>query len=79
MNKIAEIAVSWWRAENPTKEQSDIAKKRLAICMECDMRKESAVFGFICGKCGCPLGKKIFSPINESCPLGKWSNVKLNN
>ena len=78
MNKIKEIAISWWRAENPTKEQSIIAQNRLSICMECDSRNESVVFGFVCGKCGCPLGKKIFSPDVNGCPLGKWDSKNKN-
>jgi ribosomal protein L32 len=76
MNKIHEIAVSWWRAENPTKKQSELAQKRLAICVECDSHKESIVFGYVCGECGCPIGKKIFTPMNGSCPLKKWDKVE---
>jgi hypothetical protein len=72
MNKITEIAISWWRAANPTKEQSDIAQKRLEICIGCDSRKESIVFNYVCGECGCPLGKKIFSEVEQPCPLNKW-------
>jgi hypothetical protein len=72
MNKIHEIAVSWWRAENPTKEQSELAQKRLAICMGCDSHRESIVFNYVCGECGCPLGKKIFSEVEQPCPLNKW-------
>jgi len=72
MNKIKEIAISWWRAENPTKEQSELAQKRLAICMECDSIKESIVFNYVCGECGCPIGKKIFTPIKGACDLKKW-------
>jgi hypothetical protein len=72
MNKIKEIAISWWRAENPTKEQSDLAQERLAICMKCDSIKESVVFNYVCGECGCPIGKKIFTPIKGACDLKKW-------
>jgi hypothetical protein len=61
MNKIKEIAISWWRAENPTKEQSKEAERRLEICNGCEKRQESIVFGYVCGQCGCPLCKKIFS------------------
>lgn len=76
MNKIKEIAISWWRAENPTKEQSQLAQNRLSVCMGCDSRRESVVFGFVCGECGCPLGKKIFTPKMGSCDLGKWNRVE---
>jgi hypothetical protein len=72
MNKVKEIVISWWRAENPTPEQSHIAEKRLSICMKCDSRKESVVFQYVCGECGCALGKKIFTPVDNSCPLNKW-------
>ena len=72
MNKIKEIAISWWRAENPTKEQSVLAQNRLSVCMGCNSRKESVVFGFICGECGCPLGKKIFSSDPKPCPDNRW-------
>ena len=77
MNKIKEIVISWWRAENPTKQQSDVAEKRLAVCMKCDSRKESSVFDYVCGECGCPLGKKIFTPKIDSCDLGKWNHIKF--
>jgi hypothetical protein len=76
MNKIKEIAISWWRAENPTKEQSVLAQNRLSVCMGCDSRRESVVFGFVCGECGCPLGKKIFTPKMGSCDLGKWNKIE---
>lgn len=76
MNKIQEIALSWWRAENPTKEQSDLAQKRLEICVGCDSRKESIVFGYVCGECGCPIGKKIFTPKLGTCDLHKWNKVE---
>jgi len=76
MNKIKEIAISWWRAENPTKEQSALAQKRLAVCMGCDSRRESVVFQYVCGECGCPLGKKIFTPKMGSCDLGKWNKIE---
>ena len=76
MNKLHEIAVSWWRAENPTKEQSDLAQKRLDICVGCNSRKESIVFGFVCGECGCPIGKKIFTPKLGTCDLNKWDKVE---
>jgi len=75
MNKLTEIAISWWRAENPTKEQSDLAQKRLLICTVCDSKKESIVFGYVCGECGCPIGKKIFTPLKGECPLKKWNEV----
>lgn len=76
MNKIAEIAISWWRAEVPTKEQSQLAQKRLGICSECPSMIESVVFKYKCKECGCPIGKKIFTPKMGSCDLHKWDKVE---
>jgi hypothetical protein len=76
MNKVKEIIISWWRAENPTPHQSELAEKRLKICMGCDSRRESVVFQYVCGECGCPLGKKIFTPKMGSCDLAKWNKVE---
>ena len=76
MNKLQEIVVSWWRAENPTKEQSKLAEARFAICMQCNSKKDSVVFNYICGECGCPLGKKIFTPKMGSCDLHKWDKIE---
>lgn len=76
MNKLTEIAISWWRAEVPTKEQSQLAQKRLGICSECPSMVESVVFKYKCSECGCPIGKKIFTPKMGSCDLGKWNKVE---
>jgi hypothetical protein len=27
---------------------------------------------YYCGKCGCPLKGKVYSPVEKSCPEGKW-------
>jgi|APGre2960657404_1045060.scaffolds.fasta_scaffold197471_2 hypothetical protein len=75
ISKLKEIAGSWWRAANPTKEQSDLAKLRLRICKECPSMVESAAFGYKCGECGCPIGKKIFTDRYGGCPLSKWNDV----
>jgi hypothetical protein len=73
MSGIKDIIKSWWTSFGPTKEQSKEAERRLSICMKpCEYRQESVVFGFVCGKCGCPLGKKIFSSETQPCPENKW-------
>jgi len=73
MNKLKEIAVSWYRAARPTAEQKRIANHRLEICGTCEFAKETAGFHY-CSKCGCPLEKKIFSPKGPiACPEKKWS------
>lgn len=76
MNKLTEIAKSWWIAKNPTLEQSELAKKRLEICKGCESMVESVVFEYKCNECGCPIGKKIFTPVMGSCDLKKWNKVE---
>jgi len=72
MSDIKDIIKSWWTSFNPTEEQSKKGEERLKICAGCDKRQESIVFGYVCGQCGCPLGKKIFSDVEQPCPLNKW-------
>lgn len=75
MNKITEIFKSWVTAQNPTREQTELAAKRHAICLKCEWIRDSIVFETKCGNCGCPIGKKIFSPAKGACPIGKWDDV----
>jgi len=74
MNKISEIFQAWVAAANPTPDQLTIAQHRLHICDGCEHKTHvTAINSFICGKCGCPLSKKVFSPRGpEACPLAKW-------
>jgi hypothetical protein len=75
MNKLTEIAKSWIAAANPTSEQQQIAEDRISICDECPYKKYIKTLNvYICDECGCPLDKKIFSPLPgpEACPLSKW-------
>jgi hypothetical protein len=76
MNKISEIFRSWVIAELPSKEQAELAQKRLSICKECPSMVESVVFKFKCDECGCPIGKKIFTPLMGQCDLHKWDKVE---
>ena len=75
--KFKEISSAWITATNPTPEEKKLAENRAAICNGCEFRKKNtAVIDFYyCGLCGCPLDKKIFSPINlekNPCPESKW-------
>lgn len=75
MNKLVEIAKAWIAAENPTAEQKAIAEYRIKVCEECIFRgyiKEANTY--YCKECGCPLNKKIFSPLPgpEACPKSYW-------
>jgi hypothetical protein len=72
LNKLVEIAKAWIIAANPTLEEKQKALSRSAICDECPEKKHNDHLNFFyCDECGCPLSKKIYSPIN-SCPLKKW-------
>ena len=75
MLKIVEIAKAWLAAANPTPEQAVIAQHRVEICEQCPHKSYvKALDMYICGKCGCPLNKKIFSPLpdKQSCPDQRW-------
>ena len=75
MNKLLEIATAWITAANPTEEEKERAESRVAVCSGCEENKLSEILEYhYCGKCGCPLSKKIFSPLpgKEACPLEKW-------
>ncbi len=71
-----DIVRAWWIAANPTPEQSELAQKRLNICKSCDSMVDSVVFDKKCGECGCPIGKKIFTPALGTCDLHKWDKVE---
>ena len=73
-----EIFKAWKASFKPTTTQEELAKKRLSICLGCEHRKEvlkGVEWSAVCGKCGCPLNKKIFSKTYSECPLGKWKDI----
>jgi uncharacterized paraquat-inducible protein A len=73
MNKFLEITKSWITALNPSEEQQKRADQRIAVCNTCDFKKHNNVGDFYyCGSCGCPLQKKIYSPVEKSCPENYW-------
>ena len=73
LSKFLEITKSWITAINPSDEQQRIADQRIAVCNTCEFRKYNDVGDFFfCGSCGCPLKGKIYSPVEKSCPKGKW-------
>lgn len=70
---LIEIAKSWISAINPTEEQKIIAEYRIEICNKCEFKKFYNIFQtYYCGKCGCPLSGKAFSPNKDSCPEKLW-------
>jgi len=78
MHKLVEIAKAWIAAANPTEEEKATAEKRIAVCDSCEFNRYNQTLDFhYCGACGCPLSKKIFSPLSnsEACEEGKWTNI----
>jgi hypothetical protein len=74
-----EIVNAWITAANPTELQTQLAKERLDVCMGCDFRKEfiqNKKWSTICGSCGCPIQKKIFTNQFGSCPEKKWNTLE---
>ena len=74
------IAQSWFDSYFGTELQKELAKERLKICETCPSRKEllkDQEWSVVCGECGCPLNKKIFSKKIKECPLNKWIEVDL--
>lgn len=51
--------------------QSEEAKRRLYICMECDNKTRISKKDYFCNSCGCILRAKCASP-EETCDLNKW-------
>jgi len=73
--KLMEIAVAWKRAFQSTDSQQSVAEQRLSICEGCEHKTfRKLTRTFVCGACGCPLSKKVYSPRPgpEACPEAKW-------
>lgn len=73
-----EVFTAWVKSFKPTLEEAKLAKERFNVCLSCDIRKEVIKgndWSAFCGKCGCPLNKKVFSNIFNSCPMEKWKEV----
>jgi hypothetical protein len=76
MNKIEEIFKSWGISINPNGNQSELASKRIQICNSCEHKKDGIIK--TCDVCGCSLRAKVFSPVFDTCPIGKWKDVDTN-
>jgi len=69
---------AWVTSYFPNETQKLLAEKRNEICESCPSRKiltDISKLGVICGECGCPITKKIFSNDFNDCPLKKWEEV----
>lgn len=78
---IKTITQSWFDSYFGTDEQKKLAAERLEICNQCPSKKEiikSQNWSIVCGECGCPINKKIFSKKIKECPLDKWKEVDAN-
>ena len=75
------ISQSWFDSYFGTDSQKELAKERLSICESCPSKKElfkNQSWSVVCGECGCPINKKIFSKKIKECPLNKWNEVDSN-
>lgn len=68
---LKEIVSAWMISFNPSREQVTLALKRGKICENC-VHLSSIVGIPKCGKCGCPISKKIFSNYYNTCPEKLW-------
>ncbi len=76
---VLDILKSWITSVNPTETQSELAKKRLDVCAICDFKREvihNKEWSWLCGRCGCPIRKKIYTDQYGSCPLKKWNFIE---
>jgi hypothetical protein len=78
MANLFKILEAWETANNPTETEVKIAHLRAEICDTCPSKVEiikNKSWSYVCGECGCPLSKKIYTQYNRQCPLGKWSEL----
>jgi len=75
MNKLQEIFTAWNIAFNPNNEQNELASKRIEVCNSCENKKKNVIGANYCGLCGCALKAKVFTPVKNACPAGKWDKV----
>jgi hypothetical protein len=77
---VIEIINAWKIANNPTPKQEELAKLRASICEVCPSRKvitKKIGLATVCGECGCPISKKIFTSKFNACPLKKWGEIDI--
>jgi hypothetical protein len=77
---VIEIINAWKIANNPTPKQEELAELRFKICDTCPSKKvitKKLKLATICGECGCPISKKIFTPKFNPCPLKKWGEIDI--
>ena len=75
MNKLQEIFTAWNISFNPNNEQNELASKRIEVCNTCENKKKNVIGANYCGLCGCALKAKVFTPVKNACPAGKWDKI----
>lgn len=79
MENLFTIVEAWRIAKNPSQKQSKLAIERAKICNECPAKTTVTKFlgeiGIVCGECGCPIAKKVFTNTENPCPLKKWAEI----
>jgi hypothetical protein len=73
MNKLVEIFKAWNIALAPDEPQAMLAAQRIAVCESCEFKDDTPFKR--CTVCGCALKAKIFSPVKNACPKGKWAET----
>lgn len=71
---IKKIIEAWIISFNPTEKEKELAEKRANICKECPSQKFKLGVP-VCGECGCPIAKKIFTNEPDACDLHKWKEI----
>lgn len=66
---LKRVITGWWNVI--TKNESEEAKRRLAICIECKDKVKIGKNKWICSHCGCFIHAKCASP-DEKCLMDKW-------
>jgi hypothetical protein len=80
MVDFKEIINAWIISFNPTESQKAQADSRLSVCLQCEKYSEilkKKKWSAVCGECGCPIEKKIYSNAFDPCPLDKWNVVDV--
>ena len=70
-----EIFEAWILSANPNENQKKLSTLRFEVCQNCPFMND--ILGVqICGKCGCPISKKIFTNKYDACPAHKWIEIE---
>ncbi len=73
---LLNIIKAWGVSYFATDLQKQRAEERMEICNSCDFIRQVPV-GYICGKCLCPISKKVYSLKYNDCPEKKWKEVDI--